>query len=400
MTQIIKAQPQSLRILEADLRRATPNTPITKLAQKLIEGAKAYDDYRTEQVILTTDYPGGITRNFNNATPYVADHVIGAPWADDADNPNKNGEFWNKGRRASLGGIHYDLDENDRPINPYLETGISERGIIGAYAPNIAVDVGIVSVGNDKFGHDTLYAYGIMKDGKPAFCGGFAEYDKKDEHGFITGREIWTPNQAKETFEEMISGSIELTEAQRREVETEFEKVIEARTKARDRKSIPDIQKAIIHAQVTTEYKLKLVEENDPTFLGRLYNFFDNSIECFTGPVRSSNRNTNTAWMETYLSWNFLNAAKWEEIKGKNPAFPYAFKAGDDADAVVPHKIDKTLLENASGTHSAMFVYMAASYLLHTQEKGESVPQTIIKQLEEVAAFLDKTPALQSPIPT
>lgn len=381
------AYPNAIQKLANELAEA-PASPITTLARRIIEGAKAYDNFRVRKVIDDHDYPGGIRRDFGAAVEYTADHVMGAPWADNPDAPLEAGEAWNKGRRASLTGQQYDLDEKGLPVNPYLKTGIKERGVIGLYGPNHAVDVGVLTVKKDKAGKPTLQAYGIMKGGDAAFCGGFAEYTDKDKNGFVTGRDIWILNQAKEFFEEMVSGSIELAPPFAGKLEEEYQSTIASRVEKRGGKPLPEHQAKEIRAQIETELKLRQVQEQDPGFLQRLHEVFQSGQECYAGPVRSSSRNTDTAWMETYLSWVFMDDDRWNYIRGENPPFDYQLAAGDDADDVVAHRIDENLLKSATGTHSAMFLFMAASYLLDAQKKGLKLDSSVLAQLEEVADFL------------
>lgn len=59
--------------------------------------------------------------------------------------------------------------------------------------------------------------------------------------------------------------------------------------------------------QIKTELKFEQVQKHDIGFLQRTYQNFSQGKECYRGPVRSSTRNTDTSWMETYLSWMFLN---------------------------------------------------------------------------------------------
>lgn len=379
--------PNAIKKLEQQLTEA-PASLITTLAGRIIEGAKAYDNFRVRKVIDDYDYPGGIKRNFTAAVEHTADHVFGAPWADSPDAPLKVGEVWNKGRRASLTGQKYGLDAKGLPINPYLNTGIKERGVIGLYGPNHAVDVGLLTVKKDNEGKLSLYAYGIMKGKKPAFCGGFAEYTDKDENGFVIGRDIWLLNQAREFFEEMVSGSIKLVEPFAGSLEKEYQRAIASRVESRGGKPLSEHQVKEIGAQIETQLKLRQVQEQDPGFLQRLNEIFQESQECYSGPVRSSNRNTDTAWVETYLSWVRMDDEKWDYICGENPVFDYQLSAGDDADDVVAHRIDENLLKSANGTHSAMFLFMAASYLLDSQKRGLKLDPSVLQQLEGVANFV------------
>ena len=219
----------------------------------------------------------------------------------------------------------------------------------------------------DDQGKASLHALGIMKGNTPAFCGGFAEYDEMDENGYVTGRDVFVRNQAKEFFEEMVSGSVELIEPYLSEYNALKKK----------------------NAQIETEFKLRQVQDLNPEFIQRIEQRFAVGKETYVGPVNTSSRNTNTSWMETYLSWIYMDDAIWAGMRGGSPVFDYQLSAGDDADDVVAHRIDQALMEKASGTHSAMFAYMAASYLLDIQRMGQDVNSDIAQQLEELAIFLE-----------
>jgi hypothetical protein len=379
--------PNAIQPLMTELA-AAPSSAVTDLANRLIVTAQAYDDFRIEEVLRRPEYPGGIRKDFSNAIEFTADHVMGAPWADDPATPLKPGESWNTGRRASLTGQIYPLDSNGRPVNPYLKTGIRGRGVIGLYGPNHAVDVGVLTIKPDEAGAPRLYAYGIMKGKRPAFCGGFAEYEYKQTEGFSTGRSAWVLAQAKEFFEEMLSGSIELDPDFESRLESEYGQEIDSRLAKRDGKLLPEHQLTEIKAQIRTRLKLAQIMQNDPDFFARLHALFESGIECYAGPVRSSNRNTDTSWMETYLSWVFVDDAIWAHIRGNHPRYNYQLAAGDDADEVVAHKLSPTLLEDATGTHSAMFLFMAASFLLESQKIGRSIPDIILRQMEELIAYV------------
>lgn len=379
--------PQTMRVLNDDLNKASKHY-YTDLARYIIEGAKNYEYVRIGQVLDQPEYDKGVCRNFNNATHYIADEVIGAPWADDFDFPlKKHNEFWNKGRRACIAGDVYRLDDKGQPINPYLKTGVSGLGINGVYGPSHVVDVGLLDVKPDRSGDLALYAHGIMKGPRPAFCGGFTEYNKKNKNGFIVEKDIWVLNQCKEFFEEMVSGSIHLIEPYASQLDLEYQAALTSRVQKRNGEGLSKEEEAKLKEQVKTELKFKQVKENDVGFLQRTYTVFSQGKECYRGPVRSSTRNTDTSWMETYLSWMFLNQATWDYIKGTKPVFDYKLAAGDDADDVVAHKIDKNLLEKATGSHGMMFLLMAASYVLDEQKKGHIIDGAVLKQVEDVAKY-------------
>lgn len=258
------------------------------------------------------------------------------------------------------------------------------------------MDVGVLAIQQDETGKPALHAYGIMKGGRAAFCGGMAEYEKTDENGFVINHDIWAYNQAKEFFEEMMSGSITLLEPYASRLEPAYQAVLTQSTE-KNGGELSDTLKEQIKAQIETELKLEQVNEYDPDLLKRIYILFQSATEAYAGPVRSSSRNTDTAWMETYLSWVSMDDSTWEYIRGENPVFDYQLAAGDDADDVVAHRIDRNLMESATGTHSAMFAFMAASFLLHAQKERYVLSPEIIQQMEELAKFLDQYKLDKSP---
>lgn len=382
--------PNALQALEKDLKR-TPNSSESNLARRLISAAMAYDNFRTQQTLRLQFYPGNIRKDFTRATDFTDDSILGAPWADHARTPLQSGEAWNAGRRASLTGQSYKLDDMGLPLNPYMNTGIHGRGVIGLYGPNHAVDVGILTIRPGRAGTPALHAWGIMKGPRPAFCGGFAEYPNENGHGYQTGKRIWALNQCKEFVEEMISGSVTLMGYYAEMAHKAFEAQQKLRVEKRSGKPLSDEKLEELRKQAETEQKLNQIASHDEGFLLRIKNAFNSSTECYAGPIRSSSRNTNTAWMETYLSWIFMDDNMWKNIRGPNPVFDYQFAAGDDADDVVAHEIGPELLQSATGTHSAMFAFMAASWVLDTKRKDGRIDPSIISQLENAASFMEQS---------
>ena len=131
------------------------------------------------------------------------------------------------------------------------------------------------------------------------------------------------------------------------------------------------------------------MQNKDPQFLERLRETIAEGHECFAGPVLNDNRNTNTSWIETRLSWFMMNEETWAYIKGDNPAFDYEFSAGDDASDVVYHRLDSNLIENAFASHGPMFAFMAASFVLDAQKKNLEIDPAIMEQIKDIADFLD-----------
>jgi hypothetical protein len=124
------------------------------------------------------------------------------------------------------------------------------------------------------------------------------------------------------------------------------------------------------------------VQKEDPEFMTNLYEAFETAKECYSGPVLSSARNTNNAWMETKLSWFYLDDHKWDEIKGDNK-FDYQLAAGDDAQDVVWYEITPDLIEHAD-SHGPLFCYLLSSFLVSKECKKPSVVAAVKNQVKEL----------------
>jgi len=170
--------PNSLTVLEKSLSKA-PDTPVTLMAQKIIEGCKAMDLQTSKELDVHKDYKKNgqlIKRNLQNPVEFNHDSVVGAPGATWAAVPLLEGEKWNEDRRRSNTGLKYDFNAQGLPQNPFLNTGLLGQGLLWHYGPNHAVDNGILVTRKDEKDLETLYAVGIHRmdgPGKPALSGGF-----------------------------------------------------------------------------------------------------------------------------------------------------------------------------------------------------------------------------------
>src|SRR5436190_13162734 len=84
--------PNSIVSLENDLSQA-PDTALTSLAARIIEGAKALDLHKAETLGVNFRF-SGVVRDRQNPPDFTHNSVIGAPWADDEANPLQEGEKW------------------------------------------------------------------------------------------------------------------------------------------------------------------------------------------------------------------------------------------------------------------------------------------------------------------
>ncbi len=386
--------PNSISGLQEQLE-AVPSdlvdTDITNLAKVLIAGAEALDLGKLEHLGVSFRYKG-VERNYDNPVEFTHEGVIGAPWADDAACPLQPGEQWNEGRRATNTGTVYEFDVNGRPINPYMNTGLTGRGSLGVYGPNHAVDNGVIIIHPDGSGVPAAYAtLGILRkfdNNAPAFAGGFAKFQETDEGGFVLDTHAIIQSRMEEFFEEMISGSIPLSKENEKKVEPALQNVI-AQKMARNGGIV--LKEADIEEmcdQTITAFKLQQVQQEDPGFLDRLYEVIATGKECFAGPVLNDNRNTNQAWIETRLSWFLMDDATWQYIRGENPKYDYKFSPGDDASDVKLLRLDADLIRDAFASHGPMFAFMAASFLLDRQEKGIAVEPSIMAQMRDIGRYL------------
>ncbi len=382
--------PDAIQTLERALKNA-PQSTITALAARLIAGAKQFDLHKTAQLAVNFRMDS-IQRNQANPPDYTHESILGAPYADDEQTPLGAGEVWHHGRRASNTGLKYAFNSAGLPINPFMNTGLNGRGVLGQFGPNHAVDNGIIRIKKDENGDDALHVIGILRkfdNDAPALCGGFAKYARGANGEYIFDKAAVIETQLEELFEEMISGSITLDAKHAAKLPKAVQNEYDRRMLRRNGLVLSDHHKAEIAEQIKTGLKMAQVEENDPNFLKRLHDVIAAGHECFAGPILNDNRNTNNAWIETKLTWFTMDDATWQNIVGATPKYNYAFSAGDDASGVVEHHLSPTLIKDAFASHGALFSFIAASYLLDAQAKGKSLPPSIMQQCLDVANFLE-----------
>lgn len=382
--------PNSIPKLEAELRRA-PDGPITDIARRLIDGAKAFD-LQKAQALGVNGQMKGITRDFNAPPEYTSDKILGADYADDVAQPLEAGEEWNAGRRATCTGAAYAFNAAGLPVNPYMETGLNGRGVLGRFGPNHAVDNGALVLWDDKQGIPTLKMIGILRkhdDNAPAFSGGFADYAKTENGAYRFDRDAVVRTQAKEFFEEMISGSIDLLPEYAARLDEMVAEEVTLREKKREGRPLSRYDLHELREQKETALRLEQVEDHDPSFMERLRGLVAQGLECFAGPVLNDNRNTNNAWIESRLTGFVLDSAAWGTLRGEDPVFDYRLVAGDDASGVVLHTFGADFVEKAYASHGAMACFLMASYLLRVQEQRSGLSPDILAQAEEMAAFVN-----------
>lgn len=349
------------------------------LANELILKGISLDIARA-QTVLSHTFNGYVRRNVAAPPDYTSPHVFGQVWADHASCPLQGHEMWNEGRRASNLGMDYSLDSNNLPINPYFNFGINGRGVVGRYGPNHAIDIAPCRMRGDRDGKLSLHVLGITRHDthRPALCGGFVEFNRASNGTYPYPRRVSVMSQVREFFEEMISGSVCLFGPYRDGVNEEVDRQCQQRVD--QGVVLTDQQKLTICNQVITYRKWQQIKAEDPAFLARLTRAIAHAHECYAGPVMASTRNTNSAWMETRLSWFHLGTSQWVKIKGFEHKFDYYFSQGDDAEGVSWHKISPELIDQ-SADHGAFFCYVLASYML-SDEMSSSLPH---RELDEQA---------------
>lgn len=376
------AYPPSFRALEAAIAAASMPDELRHTATALVAAAKAFDTSRA-QSLGTNPRMEGVVRNPDAPADYTHPSVIGKDWADDPAHPLKDGEGWNAGRRSTASGVTYGFDDAGLPRNPYMRTGLRGRGLLGAYGPNHAIDNGIAVVTGK--GDDAVLAIRSIHRGgdshfKPAFSGGFVKYRVDADGQYRIDDDAIATSQAEEFFEEMVSGSITLTDtfaqaaAQKTEAETK-------RLEAVRGQPLSDEEAADVQTEIATATKLQMVRTLDPVFMDRLTTAFRHASEIYAGPVLADPRNTDSAWIETRLRWFEMTDARWASIKGRN-LLGYDFKAGDDASSVVTHAITPELVRAAYASHGAMFMGLVAAYLAH---HGADTPAGVVRQAHRLA---------------
>ncbi len=379
-----------IKALNADLKQA-PATPLTALARRLIHGAVNFDLNKTQNLDVNFRIQN-IQRDYNTPPVYTHESILGAPYADHATQPLEAGEAWHKGRRASNTGLKYAFNASGQPINPFMNTGLNGRGVLGQFGPNHAVDNGILRIKTNADGKNTLHAIGILRkfdNDAPALSGGFAKYSRNAKGAYIFDRAAMIETQCEELFEEMISGSIDLISPYKERLAQAIQDEYDVRMAGRNGLALSAQQQHEIAEQVETALKMEQVNALDPSFMTRLHDVVSKGHECFAGPMLNDNRSTNNAWIETRLSWFMISDDTWSFIKGPNPKFPYAFSAGDDASGVVEHELTPALIKTAFASHGALFTFLGASYLLKMQSDGAVIDGDIIAQMNDIADYLD-----------
>ncbi len=397
--------PDSLRKLDAQLQEAFaayPETRRTKLAQILADGAIRLDLERARNLGIVEKYrKAGVVRNPDNPPEYDSPNTGGGAASDDPAHPLPDGERWNEGRRRSSTDVEYGLDAKGRPVNPFLNTGLCGRGMMWLYGPNHCIDNGVLQIKSDENGIPTLYIVGIKRKDdpqqRPAMSGGFAKFKRTPDGGYVLDEEAILDSRLEEFFEEMISDSVPLLPEYESRIEKEYADAI-ARVMARPGTVLDDEHKEEIREQVVTALKLQQVRDLDPGFLERLRDFLAHGRECFAGPVISSGRATNNAWIETRLSWVLLDDDKWKKIVG-NGQFDYRLSGGDDSAGVHHFPVTPETIRTALPSHGPMMTFMLASFLLDAQEKGIALHPNIMRQFEDLGDFYNPAPGSQPPGP-
>ncbi len=329
-------------------------------------------------------YDTVIQRDMNHPPFYMSPECIGQPWADTPSGPGLKDEKWNAGRRRSYLDDEYQLNEQNLPINPFYNFGITGPGVIGRYGPNHAVDIAPVRIIPGKSGVPSLHVLGIvrMDDRLPALCGGFVDNTPDPDSPFPYTPEQKLKSMTHEFLEEMVCGSFRLDDPYAAGLTTEIKKATHARKKQHGHDMDYDSAQRL-YRQMITHRKMNQIHDRDPGFINRLTDhFFSNARTCYNGPVVSSMRNTNSAWMETSVAWVKLNPDLWDDMTA-NCTHPYTFQAGDDAADVKWHHIDLDLIRS-SGSHGAFFCYILASALISADRFTKGDQENLLIQAQSI----------------
>lgn len=399
MPALIDHYPNSLQKLSEQFARAAQRgeTDITKLARELVENAERFDILKARDLQLNWKYKG-LARDPANPVAFEHESIIGADWADDPVHPLEPGENWNEGRRATLTDTTYALDENGRPMNPYMNAGMKGRGTLGLFGVNHAVDFGTIVIKPGDSGAKIYFSVGITRkfdNDAPAFNGGFMKFKKVDGQ-YIVDEDATVRTRVEEFFEEMVSGSVPLLPEFADQFGNRYRAAYESISAKRGGKPLSADQSGELAEQVITALKLEQVETRDPGFMTRLEEHIRTGHECFAGPVLADSRVTNGAWIESQLAWVIFNDDIWNGIRGDNPPFDYKLTGGDDASGVKYLELGPDLIQHAYASHGAMMVYMAASFLLYAQEAGMTLDDDVIAQMKKTNEFLKKYQPLVS----
>jgi hypothetical protein len=403
MTLTVDHYPNSLHELDEQLaqaRRGHPGTRINVLAQTLIDGAIRLDMERARNLGLVASYKEhGVVRDADHPPEFEHPDARSGAGTDNPAHPLPNGEHWNQGRRATLTGAEYGADDKGRPVNPYMNTGLTGRGMMWLYGPNHCIDNGVLEIATDEHGQPVLNIIGIRRKDdaqkRPALSGGFAKFRKAADGSFFFDQEAILDTRLEEFFEEMVSDSVPLLPAYAARVEAEFADAVQA-AGSRSGGALSPERIHELRDQAVVALKLEQVRTLDPEFLARLKDFLAQGLECFAGPVLASGRATNNAWIESRMSWVMLDEAAWKNIAGNGP-FDYKLSGGDDSDGVFHFSVTPETIKSALPSHGPMMTFMLASFLLDAQERGVDLHPNIMRQLENIADFYSPPSAALPP---
>ena len=405
MTLTVDHYPDSLHKLDSQLaqaQQAHPGTRATVLARALIDGAIRLDLERARVLGLVASYKEhGVVRDADHPPEFEHPDGRSGIGTDNPAHPLPDGEHWNEGRRATLTGAVYGTDDKSRPLNPYMNTGLTGRGMMWLYGPNHCIDNGVLEIAADEQSQPVLNIIGIRRKDdaqkRPALSGGFAKFMQADDGSYFFDEEAILETRLEEFFEEMVSDSVPLLPAYAARVEGEFAEAVQS-AGSRSGGALSPERIHELRDQTVVALKLEQVRALDPGFLARLKDFLAQGHECFAGPVLSSGRATNNAWIESRMNWVMLDEATWKHIAGNGP-FDYKLSGGDDSDGVFHFPVTPETIKSALPSHGPMMTYMLASFLLDAQERNIDLHPNIMRQLEDIADFYSPSAAVPPPVP-
>ncbi len=401
----VNKYPNSLQALEQQLERARHDFPVTRatvLAQNLVDGAIRLDLERARNLGMVQKYKEqGIVRDAANPPEFEHPDARSGTGTDNPAHPLPDGEHWNEGRRATLTGAEYGTDDKGRPFCPYMNNGLNGRGLLWLYGPNHCIDNGVLEIAPDEQGRPTLFIIGIKRKDdpqqRPALSGGFAKFKEDGKGGYVFDNDAILETRVEEFFEEMVSDSVPLLPEYAARVEPEVAAAQKA-AETRGGGPLSAWRAEEIREQVTVGLKTEQVQALDPEFFVRLKDFLAHGHEAFAGPVLTSGRNTNNAWIESRMNWVLLEDDTWRKIAGNGP-FDYKLSGGDDSAGVFHYPVSPQTIKTAIPSHGPMMTFMLASFVLDAQERGIKLNPHIVQQLEDVGNFY-KPPPNSAPPPS
>jgi hypothetical protein len=268
-------------------------------------------------------------------------------------------------------------------IGTGLKSDGKHTGVLYNKGENTAVDLlPYEEKRNNETGKMELGFYGIVRgdSGQVATMGGFKEGDQTSEA------------QAKEFFEEMLSGSApDLGE----KAQTAIKNIVDTKVSEHEEREngingkgvkVTAFHRSMYTKQAEAELKLVQINKSHPFFLRDLTQYIkDNSEVCFTGPMIRDSRNTDDSIVTTTASIMRFS----QELMGILTKAGLSLKPGDDALKVNFQIMGANFHDDSFASHSNLQSSAAARYLATKLKNDEPIPDSILKQLQDLDHHID-----------